>query len=227
MHLITLSEIEACNPSRNSQGGTPYLPERVDIPRCALCQEQMLLFFQFEIKQKFKLPFASGAQLAVFMCPTHNDIPQIPNIEKGQNPESYKLQAPGHYKLYLFSPKESLVAKPLKKQLLTSYSLNFQSSSEEIEDLGDGIQSGIEAFKVGGQPSWINFTNTSKCSCGADMAFVCQLPENYGFQCAADAPSQPDSFSYEQYCLFLGNLVFILACSANCSPTSVLANCDN
>jgi hypothetical protein len=53
------------------------------------------------------------------------------------------------------------------------------------------------------------------------MRFLCQLPENYPFRKAKNAPAQPDPFSQTDYGLFLGNAVYLLACEARCSPFAV------
>lgn len=65
------------------------------------------------------------------------------------------------------------------------------------------------------------------CPLKRGKIIVCQLPGGYGFEKLDDAPEQPNSFSAQEYCLFLGNIVFILACENNCKPRALFAVCDN
>lgn len=59
---------------RHSIGGHPFLPVGQQWPECS-CGEGMTLYFQLGISKRFGLPFQSGSQLSIFMCPAHNDAP--------------------------------------------------------------------------------------------------------------------------------------------------------
>lgn len=59
------------------------------------------------------------------------------------------------------------------------------------------------------------------------MRFVCQVPQDWRFPKRTGAPAQPDSFSAEDYCLFLGNETYLFACEAQFDPRAVHAVAQN
>src|SRR5262245_25904881 len=95
----------AASPTRDSIGGTLFLPPGLDWPECS-CGKRMALFLQFEVRRAFGLPFNDGAQFALLMCPEHNDAPV--GWPSGSLPPDYWTQRllysdhnPG-YELFLF-----------------------------------------------------------------------------------------------------------------------------
>jgi hypothetical protein len=54
------------------------------------------------------------------------------------------------------------------------------------------------------------------------MRLLLQIPEGFGFEMAPGALPQPNSFSTKQYCLFLGNELYLLGCTRQCHPLAVL-----
>ncbi|MBQ0999645.1 hypothetical protein [Streptomyces sp. RK62] len=80
---------------------------------------------------------------------------------------------------------------------------------------------GAQTFKVGGAPSWAKRPEFYTCPCGADLVYVCQVPENMDFAVHPGRPEQPDSVRPDAYGLFLGNEVYLLACPDRCDPAAV------
>jgi hypothetical protein len=76
-------------------------------------------------------------------------------------------------------------------------------------------------LKLFGHPSWAQDPENHLCCCGKPMRLLLQIPESAGFDMAAGAPQQPNSFWGSQYCLFLGNELYLLACTAQCHPLAL------
>jgi hypothetical protein len=72
-HLVTFKPADPTEKLRDSIGGYPYLPKGLDYPACS-CGERMSLYFQFDIREEFGLPYESGSHLAVFMCEACNQL---------------------------------------------------------------------------------------------------------------------------------------------------------
>ena len=229
-HNVNLNRVlDVREVSRNSIGGYPILAETQEWPVCKMCNARQVLFLQLDILKEFYLPFASGSHLSVFMCPNHNDIPTLYN-DRQVLPANYWDDNEGHYKLILNPPIKREWALNLEPHLVY-YSLGFKEAEESIisDNLfqGECYEIGSSGWKVGGVPSWIQDPEYPYCACGAEMRFVCQIPEDFGFEKAPDAESQPDSFSHDHYCLFLGNEVYIFACVNQCNPLAVIAAVQN
>jgi len=80
---------------------------------------------------------------------------------------------------------------------------------------------------VAGEPEWIQEPEQFVCSCGTEMAFVCQISEHYKFQKLPTAPEQPDSSYTDGYVLFLGNEVFVFACPKQCNTRAIWVTVQN
>ena len=226
MHVITVGDAEADASCRDTVGGSPFLPPGTSVPRCRICNARMVLFFQFDLRPEFELPFQDRSHLLVFMCPTHNEPPGLPSIYNNSPlPDSYWEADTGHYELLLFPPGE-LICDGRLDEHIASYSLSFERAHEDVEDFGE-FEVGSHDFKIGGVPGWMNYRIDKRCTCGGEMSFICQSPDGFGFKQTPTAPEQPDSFSSTEYCLFLGNQVYILGCNRQCDPRAVIAGCDN
>ncbi len=226
MHRIEVTEEEAVAADRDTIGGAPHLPAGQDHPRCKLCDQPMVLFWQFDVRQEFGLPFAPGSHLLAFMCPEHNDASIISNLfDAAPLPPRFWEQEAGHYAVLLVPPGSPTTAGPIDRYL-DPRKLRFLPAPEQVTS-GHDFSFGSPEFKVGGVPGWINYAPQPKCSCGGAMRFVCQLPDSFAFPQSGSAPAQPDSFSKSDYCFLLGNAVYILACEKQCDARSVLAICDN
>jgi hypothetical protein len=214
-HIVKVTAAGKDERPRDSLGGAALLPTGMAWPRCE-CGERMTLFFQFDIPDEFGLPFATGAHLAVFMCHAHNEAPE--QFQKHALPAKFwrrRRQIDGRqrfYEILLFAPADGEQAHPPEPHLVPR-GLQFMRKPEEVH--------GRQGFKVGGCPFWYQAPSYHACPCGADMRFLCQLPENYPFRKAKGAPPENDPFSQDDYGLFLGNGVYLLACEARCSPFAV------
>ncbi len=189
----------------------------------------MALFLQLDIQEEFDIPFQTGSHLLVFMCPTHNDIPDTP-VHYGHTvlSEQFWNEDGGHFALILVPPDTSSTICN-SDPFIASKQLVFHAEDEEVTfNQSDDFSCGSNDFKIGGVPGWINYAvNDAWCPCGGKMSFVCQIPDGFGFEQTDNAPEQPDSFSSTEYCLFLGNQVYILACEKQCHPNALVAVCDN
>lgn len=226
MHLVTVTATCADESCRNTAGGSPFMPSGQSVPKCRICDAEMVLFFQLDIRAEFGLPFKQGSHLLVFMCPTHNEPPGLASIyDNSPLPPSYWDADDGHFSLLLFPP-EALESNGRLDGYIEPYSLAFEPAEEKIQNFGD-FDVGSYNFKVGGVPGWMNYRIAKRCTCGGEMSFICQTPDGFGFKQTPGAPEQPDSFSAIEYCLFLGNQVYILGCNRQCDPRAVIAGCDN
>jgi hypothetical protein len=231
-HHITLSRVKKVSGlPRCSVGGSAILADTQQYPTCKLCKARMVLFFQLDLAKEFDLPFQPGSHLTVFMCPTHNEIHSL-CPESGKNyqllpkhpfrklPERYWTRNPGHFRLLLNPPGVTEQTHDRRIHLIP-HAIKFKRATETVEDHGIGHILGSQGFKVGGLPAWSQDPEYYVCSCGARMRFVCQVPGMFGFEQLSIAPEQPNSFSRTQYCLFLGNDVYLFACEDQCCPEAV------
>jgi hypothetical protein len=209
---------------RDSAGGYAILAAGQDYPVCKICNEKMVLFLQFDLPEKFKLPFKAGSHLTLFMCRKHDEPVWWEGIS--QLPEDY--MEPEYYRLILNPPGITEKNADLDPYLVYS-ELEFNETDEEEETAGPDNkrhQIGRQSFKVGGTPSWAQDPENHTCSCGAAMSFIGQVPQDFNFPKAEGAEKQPNSYSNTSYNLFLGNEVYIFACEKQCSPFAVTAVCQ-
>jgi hypothetical protein len=200
----------------------------------------MVLFLQFDVQADFGLPFQTGSHLSVFMCPRHNDAPEM--FSDLQLPAAYwerRLRIDGTIRFYeLFLHRAGVAAHiQAADEHLLPQQIEFELTQEVADNQKipllmhpqfpgvslsiDETVGGLQGLKVGGQPSWAQGPEVHRCSCGAAMRFLCQIPENWPFPKLPKAPKQADSFSADDYCLFLGNEVYLFACEAQCDPRAV------
>ncbi len=201
-------------------GGCPLLPLDAQLRHCAQCQTRMTLFFQLDLPEQAG-PHA-GSHLLAFMCPNHNDIGRY--CEDGARPEKFWEDETGAFSLMIFGPDVELIPHD-EDPYLVGHELLMTDSDEEVSS-DDGIESGEDVFKVGGAPFRANNEVCAECGCGSPMSYLCEIPDGHGFLKKPDAPEQANSFSADDYCLFLGNIVCILACDGHCSPGAVTAILD-
>ncbi len=64
-------------------------------------------------------------------------------------------------------------------------------------------------MRFGGSPYWIQDPVYPIGPIGEVFKLLLQISDGYAFPKQNDAPEQPDCFSSENYCLFLGNEVFV------------------
>jgi len=210
-HIAVRSPSKGGAAHAASMGGNPMLPRGELAPECRRCGRKMILFFQFDLEERFGLPLAAGSHLVVMMCPVCNEIPSFVRYAEGILPAAFWRETEGHFFAALYAPDDERgeVETPA---ILERFDLSFERV---------GGRDSAERLTVGGEPSWIQAPERYSCACGAPLSFVCQLSENFRFPKRADAPEQPDSFSADDYCLFLGNETYVFACSKGCSPRAI------
>jgi hypothetical protein len=197
---------------RASISGNAIIPEDMNIPKCRLCGKELMLFLQFDVEEKFSLIFASGSHFVLFMCPNCNEIPTFERYEDGLLPEDFWDKTEGHFFASLHRPgKNEIVIKQLP--YLQHFRLDFVPIDSQPYP--------CDTIRIGGLPYWLQFPEQYTCPCGAPMKFLCQIPENFGFPKCLEAPEQPDSFSEDEYCLFLGNEIYVFACAKQCNDRAV------
>lgn len=193
-------------------GGDPFLPIQQETPRCRNCGRRQLLFLQFDIDETWQLPFATGSHVVIFMCPHCNEIPSFTQFPKGRLPARFWNETEGHFFVAMFAPGHAdsvCNAEPL----LLPWELRF-------EELNDNAHPS-DIIRIGGTPHWLQAPERVFCCCGAEMALICQIAESFEFRKQIGAPVQPDTFSADAYCLFLGNEVYVFGCPNQCDPRAV------
>lgn len=114
MHKVLSNEVEdAAKLFRASLGGYPILIEGQEWPRCRICDELQVLFFQFDIEERFELPFKPGSHLSMVICINH-DEPTNPPLwpqTTGRLAENYwdcgEEESVGHFKLIKNPPNSA------------------------------------------------------------------------------------------------------------------------
>jgi hypothetical protein len=206
------SPIGSGPPPRNSIGGQAWLRKGMKSPWCRACERPMQLFFQAAADSACDSPFQAGSHLVVFSCPQWNGIPWLGPKETDRLPRKFWEQSCDHCFLALFRPGD-LVASEEGVSLIEAQELLPKPLERRALS--------FEGITVGGEPRWIQRPRERRCCCGGSMALVAQVGENCAFRRKADAPMQPDSFSMEDYCLFLGNEVYLFACERQCDERAV------
>lgn len=201
-HAIEVGVEPLDRPARNSVGGWPFLDESQSWPEC-FCGRRMALFFQLDIPQDVE--HFGGDHLLVFHCRTHND-PSDPQLSAGRLvPQYWDAPQPPHPSPF-WRVLLQRAAKPVSEAepSLIGLPLTLKAFADTPGTQGLGSQT----FKVGGTPSWAQEPEHYTCACGAELVYVCQVPEGMEFGGDTDA-------------LFLGNEIYLLACPAHCDPAAV------
>ena len=205
--LVDLNDSQRC-----TIGGRAILPADMRLPICRNCGRELLLFLQFDIEDRWLIPFKTGSHFVLFMCPSCNEIPSFNEFEDGQLPAEYWEQVEGHFFTALFEPRyEEWV--PDSEAVLLQKNLNF-------EQMAAGTHA-PDTIRIGGNPFWLQTPERFICDCGSELVLISQIAENYGFEKLPGSQEQPDSFSADNYCLFLGNEIYIFGCPKQCNPRSI------
>ncbi|KUJ67827.1 hypothetical protein ACZ90_25040 [Streptomyces albus subsp. albus] len=202
-------------PTRNSVGGWPFLDEGQEWPEC-FCGERMALFFQLDIPAE--LEHFGGDHLLVFHCRAHNDASD-PQLADGRLVPRYwdapQPPYPGPFwRMLLQRHATRPTAEP--EPSVRALPLTLRSFVDDPHGRGCGAQ----IAKVGGTPSWAQYPELYRCACGADLVYLCQVPEGLEFDVHPGQPEQPYTVHPDTYWLFLGNEVYLLACPSHCDPAA-------
>ncbi|QFG24097.1 hypothetical protein [Actinomadura sp. WMMB 499] len=192
--------------SRNTIGGSPVLAAGQAWPSC-YCGGRMAFYFQVGIPAD--VPTFGGHQLLVFQCPLHDEACFSPGSRSAQLPGRFWDDPP--------EPNEGAFWRILLHgggNPVTDSDPFLQPRRLTLAETPDERGNGRFEFKVSGVPAWAQDPERYRCPCGADLAFVCQIPEDFEFEML---PGRPEDFGE---LLFLGNMVYILACPERCDPAA-------
>ncbi|GIE30415.1 hypothetical protein Ait01nite_034600 [Actinoplanes italicus] len=205
MHVIEMTDEPAEPGDRNTAGGRPILAPGQSWPVCT-CGERMAFFFQIDVPDD--VPDFGGEHLLVFQCPVHNEAAFGP----ARLPDRYWETPSGGYDMahWRFLRHRGGDVADVEDEVMQPRRLVLRAAGPDDE----------WDFRVGGEPAWIQGEEKYTCACGAELAFLVQIPENYGFPKLPEAPRQPDTFDSNAYGLLLGNMVYILACPDRCDPAA-------
>ncbi|MFI6861405.1 hypothetical protein ACIBKZ_16140 [Streptomyces sp. NPDC050421] len=203
-------------PARDSVGGWPFLDTGQEWPAC-FCGEKLALLFQLDVPADLK-PFG-GDHLLVFHCRAHNDAAE-PESAGGRLVPRYwdapQLPYPRPFWRILLQRQAALAAEEAEPAVRA-----LPLTLRPFVDAPDSRGIGAQAFKLGGTPSWAQDPEYYTCACGADLEYLCQVPEGMEFAVRPGLPEQPYSVRADTYGMFLGNEVYLLACPAHCDPAAV------
>ena len=212
--------IETDLPPRNSIGAHAWISSKeAASPECRECGAKMQLFLQFDISKYFDVSFKNDSHFVLFMCPMCNEIPSFDNYSGKKLPVEFWKKTEGHFYAALYRDDVSVIYDS-GADFLNEFSLEF------IEETSNSPEERT-TIKIGGEPDWLQDPEHFSCQCGADMGLLAQISENYPFPKKISAPAQPDSFSSKDYCLFLGNEIYIFCCSEQCNDRSVWITVQN
>lgn len=181
-----------------------------------MCDSEMIAFLEIALPENHSSSFQPGSRLQVFACREHDDIAgTIYSDYTAFNdvcrsvtlPDAYGKISDGHYLLRLLPPLTISIQAKQESRLAPQF-LAAISADDDAED----------GFKLFGQPYWLQDAEPHQCGCGAPMRLLLQIPDGQGFKMADDAEEQPNSFSRTEYCIFLGNQLYLLACTKQCDP---------
>jgi hypothetical protein len=213
-YLVEVGTEPADPGARDTVGGWPVLPDGELWPRCD-CGEAMVCFLHLDVPAD--VPAFGGDHLAVFQCPHHNDACMPPS--DGRLPQRFWDAPPDEQRLFwriTLTHQGTTSATRSSDDYLQVRPLTLHRIDEQVDEYGRGRA----GFKIGGTPSWAQSPEHYTCPCGAELAMVCQVPENFGFERQPGRPSQPDTFDDDQYGLFLGNEIYVVACPEHCHPAA-------
>ncbi|MFI9354908.1 hypothetical protein [Streptomyces lydicus] len=216
-HVIEIGTEPLEHPTRNSVGGWPFFDEGQEWPEC-FCGLRMALFFQFDIPSDLE-PFG-GDHLLVFHCGMHNDAAEAEQTADGRLvPRYWDAPQPPYPRPFWRVLIQRNATRPAAEPepSVCALPLTLRPFADTPDERGLGAQT----FKVGGRPSWAQDPEYYRCSCGADLMYLCQVPEGMQFAIRPGRPEQPYSISADTYWLFLGNEVYLLACPDHCDPAAV------
>ncbi|WP_406630823.1 hypothetical protein [Amycolatopsis sp. WGS_07] len=141
--------------SRDTIGGRPILPAGEDWPECC-CGARMVLFFQWET------PMVRGHPSPFWRIMLHRDPTGPADAE-----EPHLLGC-------------ELVLRP-EYETVTMWLDETRARYATDDEMFAAEGVGRNQFKVGGLPCWLQDPVARQCACGAEMVFLCGLPEDIGF----------------------------------------------
>jgi hypothetical protein len=211
MYVVRISSSRRDQQVRATSGGRPILAKGQDLPVCALCNDRLSLYLQFDVEQRFALPFEAGSHFLLFNCASCDAIPVAP--PRGRLPASWlDPSRRDSWRIILNRPRRAEQVERADA-IVREQSVSFTTSKETLRHGLDG-EVGSADFKVGGVPHWVQPSRRVQCACGAAMGFLLQVPfgsaQGWRFRRGGQLP----------FCADLNAYVF--ACTAQCSPHATL-----
>lgn len=213
---------------RASIGGYPVLPPGEAWPVCAReqCNQRLTLFLQFDVEDRFGLPFERGSTLTIFQCIKHDDpFDQLnlisPTKPYARLPDSYWDHP--KYAIFFTAPGEQqqlAEREPFLKYSRLVFNAEPEPNARSIEALN------YKDIKIGGLPFWVQKPQRWSCSCGEKMEFLCSIPGDLQYPRVDGSPRQPNGRA-DSYFLFLGLSTYVFICRARCHPRAVVAVMQN
>jgi hypothetical protein len=161
------------------------------------------------------VPTFGGDHLSVFQCPKHNDA-CFPPTGARLPARFWDRPPPPNEPFWRILIDRDGQAHADADPYLRPRRLALRRSTESLNEYGKGQRD----FKLGGTPSWAQDPERYQCACGSELAFVCEVPEDFAFDTLPGQEDQPGWYRNEDYALFLGNEVYILACPSHCDPAA-------
>jgi len=199
MYLIEVTSTSAVAGDRNTMGGWPILDQLQPWPACR-CGTRMVLFFQLDVPPD--IPIFGGEHLLAFQCPRHNEACFGPR--ERQLPPRYWDQppSPNAMPFWRILRQRAGVVAATADPYLQPRRLTLKRAEEASDEHGNGVW----AFKVGGLPAWSQGPEYYRCACGSELAFLGQVPENFGF------PKRPEAATGCSICFRSGSLTTLAIC---------------
>lgn len=220
-HLINV--VNAGTPQQKDDfsfiGGTPRLPEGVDIPECELCGSPQTFFFQIAFPKEH---IWNKLSLALFACTScaHKEY-FIPEMLSGKLqgidiPKGFLDTYQRNFRVLIFNTENATLKQGyIEKVKFKKVVLEERSDMNEVTN------------KVGGCPVWLLGDETpSTYDSSIGMLFLMQLAEEFEFEIVPDAPGQTTlSLTGAQkisenrfYRLFLANNIYIFGTNDPSNP---------
>ena len=206
MYVVEVTSTPAVPGDRDTLGGWPVLDPDTPWPACP-CGAPMVLFFQLDLPPDVAV--LGGEHLLAFQCPQHNEACFPPDEQ--QLPPRYwdRPPPPNDFPFWRFLLQRAGVVSATADPVLQALRLTLEPGESDW------------AITVGGEPRWSQDPEHYRCSCGSDLVYLLGIPDSFGFPQQPGAPQQPDTFSAVEYCMFLGNSVYLLACPVRCDPAAL------
>ena len=211
-HRLKLKGGKGKDDGRATSGGKPILATGQAWPVCGTCKKPQGLLLQFDIAKELELCFKPGSHFLFFCCPTCDETPPVADGDLTK--EFLDPDHPQTYRVIVNEPGASEVVEGADARMLLQSPIAFEASPEKLKK-GLDCPLGASGVKIGGAPHWTQPPSYKRCSCGAPLGFVLQVPEggSAGWLSADRKSVTP----------FLGNDFYIFACSAQCDPYAAIA----
>jgi predicted DNA-binding WGR domain protein len=221
VHFVRMSPTKPSpleTAARGTSGGRPIMAEGQAWPTCSQCREPLSLYLQLDVEPAMQLGFMPGSHLLVFNCAACDGMAlTVPNKNlpkswlSADNPQTYRviLNRPATREA-VYPPDATMLEQKVR---LTRGAEKLSRLIEDDDRSDDEPPRGRDGFKIGGIPHRIQPWMPPRCNCGATLGFVVQVTSTV----------DPGWRSKQKKAVgFLGQDVFIHACTKQCSPYATI-----